>query len=63
MKKIFKYEECKSCEFTVGKSSECDTCDEASNYGELWNADENCVHNIVVGNGIRCTKCKGWFCF
>lgn len=31
---------------------------------ELWNADENCQHNIVPakGGGVKCTKCRGWYC-
>lgn len=33
---------------------------------ELYNADPNCEHNIVgatYGGGVKCTKCKGWFCY
>lgn len=31
---------------------------------KLFDADPNCVHDIVdTYGGIRCTKCKGWFCF
>ena len=31
----------------------------------LFDADENCNHEIVSasGGGIKCTKCKGWFCY
>lgn len=31
----------------------------------LYNADPDCVHNIVpsYGGGEHCTKCKGWFCY
>lgn len=32
---------------------------------ELWNADPSCVHNVKLasGGGIRCVRCRGWFCF
>ena len=32
---------------------------------ELWNADPLCNHVIDYppGGGIKCTKCRGWFCF
>jgi len=31
----------------------------------LYNADPNCNHNTIPapGGGIKCTKCKGWFCY
>lgn len=31
---------------------------------ELWEADPECVHNIVhaSGGGVKCTKCSGWTC-
>ena len=31
----------------------------------LWDADENCEHNIESqpGGGIKCTKYGGWFCY
>ncbi len=34
-------------------------------WNTLYNADENCEHNIqsVSGGGVKCTKCNGWFCF
>lgn len=34
------------------------------NNEELWDADPNCIHNIVdaPGGGVKCTKCKGWMC-
>lgn len=63
MIKSFKFEECKSCEYVVGLSQECNTCVDGCYYSELWNADENCIHEIIEGNGIRCTKCGGWFCY
>ena len=31
----------------------------------LYNGDPNCVHEIVGGDnysGIKCRKCKGWYC-
>ena len=62
-KKSFKFEECRSCTYTVGKSKECNTCKDGNGLYELWNADENCEHEILAGNGIRCTKCSGWFCY
>lgn len=32
---------------------------------ELHDANPNCTHDIVSagGEGIRCSKCHGWFCF
>jgi len=33
---------------------------------ELWEADPDCDHEIVDGDnysGVKCKKCKGWFCF
>ncbi len=32
---------------------------------ELHDADPDCKHMVVEarGGGIKCTKCKGWFCF
>lgn len=32
---------------------------------ELWEADPNCVHDIqhAPGGGVKCTKCRGWFCY
>lgn len=31
---------------------------------ELWDPDPNCEHDIVnaSGGGVKCTKCRGWFC-
>ena len=31
----------------------------------LYNADEDCEHDIRPSNGggVHCTKCKGWFCY
>ena len=31
----------------------------------LFDADPNCKHDIVCapGGGVKCTKCRGWFCF
>jgi hypothetical protein len=32
---------------------------------ELWSALINCEHNVVSGpgGGVKCTKCRGWFCY
>lgn len=32
---------------------------------ELWDADPKCQHDIQIapGGGVKCTKCRGWFCF
>lgn len=32
---------------------------------ELWDADANCAHVVksAPGGGIRCIKCRGWFCY
>lgn len=61
--KKFPYEACKTCESTAKRSERCKTCEDGSNHAELWDADPNCVHKIVAGNGVRCTKCGGWCCF
>ena len=39
--------------------------DELEDYGELFNADPECEHKIVgaPGGGIKCVKCRGWFCY
>ena len=33
--------------------------------GDLHDADPNCKHFIVHANGggVKCTKCRGWFCY
>jgi len=58
----FKFEECKSCEYH-GNTKLCSKCVRANRYSELWNCDPNCHHEIKGGNGIRCIKCGGWFCY
>jgi hypothetical protein len=32
---------------------------------ELWEADPDCKHDIqcAPGGGVKCTKCRGWFCY
>jgi hypothetical protein len=32
---------------------------------ELWDADDNCEHDIYhpSGGGIKCRKCGGWYCY
>lgn len=32
---------------------------------ELWNADEDCDHELIYpsGGGVKCIKCEGWFCY
>ena len=32
---------------------------------ELFDADENCEHEIIgkPEGGIKCIKCHGWFCY
>lgn len=33
-------------------------------FGELYNCNPQCDHNIVeVLGGFKCTKCEGWFCY
>ena len=32
--------------------------------GELFDADPNCDHDVKAHwNGVKCTKCTGWFCY
>lgn len=40
--------------------------DDPEEFGqELWDADLNCDHDIqsAPGGGVKCTKCRGWFCY
>lgn len=30
---------------------------------ELFDADPNCDHYVVGGNGLHCVHCGGWFCY
>ena len=32
---------------------------------ELFDADPKCEHVVVPAghSGVKCTKCRGWFCF
>ncbi|MNP10512.1 hypothetical protein D3C76_1026650 [compost metagenome] len=34
-------------------------------WDELWNAKEDCRHNVVLqpGGGVKCTECGGWCCY
>lgn len=34
-------------------------------WDELWNAREDCRHNVVLqpGGGVKCTECGGWCCY
>lgn len=43
----------------------CKECYDNSKFNELYNADENCKHEIIhaSGGGIKCIKCGGWFCY
>lgn len=38
---------------------------ESETYGELYDADLSCDHELVgvSGGGIKCTKCSAWFAF
>lgn len=38
---------------------------ESMNKQELWDADPNCKHEVkpALGGGVKCTKCRGWFCY
>lgn len=32
--------------------------------GQLFDADPTCNHDIrPLWSGVRCSKCKGWFCY
>jgi hypothetical protein len=59
------YENCKNCTLNNTNSKECSECNGENNFEELFEADPNCIHNIISGGGggIICTKCNGWFCF
>ena len=32
---------------------------------ELFDADPDCEHHVVSAKsgGVKCLKCRGWFCF
>lgn len=32
---------------------------------ELWDSDPKCIHDIKPQprGGVKCTKCRGWFCY
>ena len=32
---------------------------------DLFNADPKCDHDVIqaTGGGVKCTKCRGWFCY
>ena len=32
---------------------------------ELWGSDPKCIHDIQPQprGGVKCTKCRGWFCY
>lgn len=63
-KKTFPFKNCRSCARSYGVSERCNICNGESEYEELYNADPNCVHNVVpVSSGVKCTKCDGWFCY
>lgn len=34
-------------------------------WNELWESDPNCIHDIQPQprGGVKCTKCRGWYCF
>lgn len=57
--KTFKYDSCRTCKETVGKSDVCESCVDSSRYERLYCGDENCVHNIFIGKEIVCVKCGG----
>lgn len=60
-----KFKCCIDCEYHNSNPNTCKSCEDADNYQELYNADPDCIHDIVSasGGGIRCTKCNGWFCY
>lgn len=37
----------------------------ARDVGPLYNADDDCDHDVqpAPGGGVKCTRCPGWFCF
>lgn len=33
------------------------------NRTHLYDADPNCEHHVVVQwSGVKCSKCRGWYC-
>lgn len=44
-----------------------DICKEYQKKWELFEADEDCdgeiYSNFYGGGGVKCTKCRGWFCY
>lgn len=54
-----------AAEHDLNEYNEDDDWGEADEKDWLFDADPNCDHHIVdaPGGGIKCTKCRGWFCF
>lgn len=56
---------------SVKSKQKMDVCIDYSNtcqkfqVGELWDADPNCVHELdeTCMSGIKCKRCRGWFCY
>lgn len=47
------------------EKQESEVKQEKKNKWELWNADPDCEHEVVnaPGGGVKCKKCRGWFCY
>lgn len=60
---------CENCMYFKEDYShkECTFCDDATHFEpkvELYNADEDCEHEIETQwSGVKCKKCGGWFCY
>jgi hypothetical protein len=40
-------------------------CADEQKDGGLWGATPGCDGRVVgaLGGGVKCTKCRGWFCY
>lgn len=48
----------------MSKINEASSLQEAMDKIDLYDADPKCKHHVVtLQSGVKCTKCRGWFCY
>lgn len=49
----------------VGLDRKCRSCKHPTSDYMLYDGDPTCKHEEIKGNwsGIKCKKCRGWFCY
>lgn len=62
--RIARFSEYEGCE-VVSHRLKDGVLTELPNEFELYNADPDCLHDEhpAPGGGVKCSKCRGWFCF